>query len=209
MGVCGNYRQQVANDPPRADYAQVWVSGATFEDPQAGGDEALLILQRFAGQVLLVCDAHFALLRAIERYDGAANAGDDAAKANQAEAAAQNANRVSDLQEALIPLSNELAVTVEGLRDGRGFDQTSLADTQALYRQAWGRPPDAPGNELQRIAGMIAGAADDLYEPFDPVQAHPIMSAEAMPADDASILTGEWLAGLNENNVTLRAFVDM
>jgi hypothetical protein len=208
MGVCGNYRQSVANDPPRDDYGEVWVSNATFDGPSAGADEYMAVLERFAAQLLLVCDGHYALLRALERYEGASAAGDTGAADNQAAAAEQNASRIANLQEELIPFATELPAVLEQLRQGRGFDEISLEDVRSLYRQAWGQPPNAMGVTLRRIATMISAAAADLYEPFDPVQAHPIMSAPDLPEDNVALLTGAWVSQMADNNVTLRLLVD-
>ena len=57
---------------------------------------------------MLVMDALYALLRSLERHDGAVNAEDFDAAAAQADAARQNANLLADLQDSLISISRDM-----------------------------------------------------------------------------------------------------
>ena len=59
----------------------------------------------------------------------------------------------------------------------------TLDQVVAFYQEVWGEPPANPGASLQEVAAIISGAAEDLLEPFDPVEAHPILSATEMPPD--------------------------
>lgn len=123
MGVCGNYRQAVANDPPRDDFGEVWVSGAVLDENALPAEEPSRTLVRFAAHQMLVMDALYALLRSLEGHDGAVNAQDFDAADVQADAVRQNANLAADLQETLISIGRDMNETIAGLRaDGPGFD---------------------------------------------------------------------------------------
>ena len=206
MGVCGNYRQAVANDPAREDFDQVWITEASYDESTIIGDEALVSIQRFVGQVFLIQDALYALLCTLERLDGALVAENEEAASLQADAARQNAKILADLQENRWPLAEGLLQVVASLRQGTGFDAVSLDQVVSLYRDAWGEPPAAPGAALTGCLSPLSDAADDLLEPFDPAEAHPILSATDMPADIPP-LDDTFLASLNENNETLRKLV--
>lgn len=206
MGVCGNYRQAVANDPPTDDFAEVWVSGAVLDEEALPAEEPSHTLVRFAAHHMLVMDALYALLRSLERHDGAVNAEDFDAAAAQADAARQNANLLADLQDSLISISRDMNEAITGLRaNAPGFDAVTLDQVVAFYQEVWGEPPANPGASLQEVAAIISGAAEDLLEPFDPVEAHPILSATEMPPDRDIPIEEAFSEELAENSSTLRS----
>ncbi|WP_046866635.1 hypothetical protein [Microvirga massiliensis] len=206
MGVCGNYRQTVANDPPRDDFAEVWVSGAVLDEQLLPSEEPARTLVRFAAHHMLVMDALYALLRSLERLDGAVNAQDLDAAAAQADAAGQNANLLANLQDSLISISRDMNEATTQLRaNAPGFGQVTLDDVVRHYREAWGDPPANPGASLQEVAAIVSGAAEDLLEPFDPVEAHPILSATEMPPDRDIPIEKDFFEELAENSSTLRS----
>jgi len=208
MGVCGNYRQSVANDPPRDDYGETWVTEASFNADAIDDDENGATIQRFVGQVLLINDAHYALLRSMERYDGAVAAGDTEAASNQAAAARDNARVAADLQEGFGPLAQAVDEAIASLRPANAsFASLAIDDVKTLYREAWGEPPAEPGEPLRRILALLSGAAEDLLEPFDPEQAHPILTATELPEDRQPVFDEDYLAALNEYNSSLRNLV--
>src|SRR5215213_7169863 len=66
--LLANYRQSVANDPPRDDFDQVWESDADLDESQVPASEPDATLHRFAARALLASDANYALYIAMERY---------------------------------------------------------------------------------------------------------------------------------------------
>jgi hypothetical protein len=102
--LCANYRQAIANDPPRDDFGEVWVTRAFLDEAQLPGEEDReRLFYRFDALQLLVCDGLYALLRSIERYDGAIAAGDLEAANNQAEAVRQNAETTPPIRTSWSP----------------------------------------------------------------------------------------------------------
>jgi hypothetical protein len=208
LGVCGNYRQAVANDPPRDDFDQVWVTGASFDDALVPEDERMASIHRFAANQIMLTDAIYALLRSLERHDGAMNTEDTDAATAQADAARQNAERAAELQEILSSLAPSMNEVISSLRaDAPDFDSVTIEEVVQLYRDAWGEPPEAPGAALQGVANSITGAAEDLLEPFDPVEAHPILSASELPADRGVSFDETYLAQLADSSSTLRSLI--
>jgi hypothetical protein len=208
LGVCGNYRQAVANDPPRDDFDQVWVTGASLDDSLVPEDERMASIHRFAANLIMLTDAIYSLLRSLERHDGAVNAEEMDAATAQADAARQNAERAAELQDILSSLAPNMNEVISSLRaDGPGFNSLTIEAVVQLYRDAWGEPPEALGAALQEVANSITGAAEDLLEPFDPVQAHPILSASELPADLGVPFDETYLAQMADSSSTLRSLV--
>lgn len=207
MGVCGNYRQAVANDPPRDDYQEVSITGAIVDEAAFPEDEPLRTVYRFAAHQIVLTDALYGLLISLERYDGAENNGDFEAVATQVSAIQQNAGRAADLQDNLANLAESIGPIIQSLRQGMGFDSITLEQVQQLYSDSWGRPPGGPGEPLQSLLSGISGLADDLLEPFDFAAAHPILQAESLPEDTDEPLGGTYQQDLREDSETLRLLV--
>lgn len=205
MGLCGNYRQEIANDPPRDDFDEVWVSTATLDESLLQTEERLNTCQRFAATQMMLSDALLALLRALERHDGAVNAGNSEAAAQQAAAARQNADKVNDLQASLSVLGASMNEAIASLRQGApSFDALTLEQVQETYRSAWGRPPDSPAAPLAELVRAVSGTADDLLADIDVTQAHPILAANELPPDRTTPFEAEYLAQLATASSPLR-----
>src|SRR6516164_9505099 len=143
MGQCGNYRQSIANDPPRDDFDQVSITQARVNEDLVPVDEPKRTFYLFAAQHLILSDALFALLLSLERYDGAVNANNLDAASSQADAARQNAAAAVSIQESLPPLVHALNDGWHTLSAGSSltFADLSLEQVQQFYREAWGSPP--------------------------------------------------------------------
>ncbi|MFH8371743.1 hypothetical protein [Streptomyces sp. NPDC018031] len=142
--LCANYRQSIANDPPRDDFYEVWITTASMDESSLPGDEPLeRSIYRFHAQHLLVCDGLYALLRSLERYDGANSAGATEAVAAQVDAIQWNAASVADHQDALVALAPEVNQAWVSLRAEHGLDWStaSLGELQQFYRDTVGELP--------------------------------------------------------------------
>ncbi len=208
IGLVGTYYFVVAADPPRDDFDQVWITGATIDDASVPTEEPLRSFHLLAARHMQLSDACYALLVALERHDGAIAAGDFNAAGVQADAVSQNANACIELQDTIrdsILTINETWITAKQEFEV-GFESTSLKEVQAFYQECWGSPPAAPGAALDEVASGVSGAADDVLEPFDPEAAHPILSATEMPKEPESPLDDAFaidLANLSDAMATL------
>ncbi|GAA1519350.1 hypothetical protein GCM10009827_038340 [Dactylosporangium maewongense] len=208
--LCANYRQAIANDPPRDDFTEVWISGAHVDEGQLPGEDSReRLFYRFNAQQLLVCDGLYALLWSLERYDGAAAAGDPDAAASQAEAVRQNAEIVAAHQDALASLVSEVNQAWAVLRDELGLDwnSVSLADVQQFYRDTVGESPQAPSPALEALAASIVDGASDLLEPFDTGLAHPVLDATELPGEPRELIGQDYTDGLAEMSAAIRGLV--
>ena len=209
MGVCGNYRQAVANDPPRDDFDQIQVSQARLNEALLPADEPQRSLHLFAAHQMLIADAFYGLLRSLERHDGAMAAGAVDAAAMQADAARQNADMAVAAHgsvAALVPVLNDSVGSLMGDAE-QAFSQLSLDQVQQGYRDALGEPPANPGAPLAEVANSIDGTRDDLLEPFDPVAAHPILSAKELPPAREVLIEESYSEGLARISSALEGLV--
>jgi len=209
MGVCGNYRQAVANDPPRDDFDQVLVTQGILDENLVPTDEPLGTLHRFAAYQLMLSDALYLLLRSLERYDGAISADNLDAANIQADAAQQNAESAAALQDNLILLAPLVNQAWDSLRAEFTVDWNSLTieQVQQFYRETWGEPPQSPSGPLQEVIQSITGTVDDLLEPFDPVAAHPILSATEVPSEPQQLIDDSYIEELVSLSSALRSLV--
>jgi hypothetical protein len=207
--LCANYRQSIANDPARDDFDQVWVTSANLdEDLLPGSDEQERAVNRFDAQVLLVCDGLYAVLRSLERFDGATAAGSDAGVAAQLDAIAQNAAATADRQDTLLALADDVNQVWAAHRDADGLSWSSadLASIQQFYRDTVGDLPP-PSEAVATLAASVVGGADDLLEPFDTGLSHPVLEATELPAEPTPLIGDEFVGGINAMSAALRELV--
>ncbi len=207
--LCANYRQAIANDPPRDDFGDVWISSAALNEEALPGDEEReRAIYQFDAQLLIVCDGSYALLRSLERFDGATAAADTEAAAAQLDAVKQNALAVADRQEALVSLAADVNQAWVSLREEHGlvWSSATLDVIQQFYRDTVGDLPP-PSAALQTLAASIEGGAQDLLEPFDTGLSHPILDATEIPPEPADLIAQDFIDGLNEFSSTLRKLV--
>lgn len=207
--LCANYRQSIANDPPADDFDTVWITAAQIDEASLPGSESReQLLYRFDAEQLLVCDGLYALLRSLERYEGAVNAGSDLA-ADQADAAAQNAEAIAAHQDTLVSLATEVNQAWRSIHDEFGVDwnAVSLTDVQQFYRDTVGESSDSPGPAMSSLAASVTGGADDLLEPFDTGLSHPVLDATELPDEPSDLLSSDYIDGLDSLSAALRGLV--
>ena len=207
--LCANYRQSIANDPPRDDFDEVWITSASVDEGSLpGGESRERTIYRFHAQQLLVCDGLYALLRSLERYDGAKAAGATEAVAAQVDAVQRNATSIADQQDALIALVPEVNQAWVSLRDELGLDLStaSLGEIQQFYRDTVGELPP-PSAALEALGASVRGAASDVLEPFSTGLAHPVLDATELPAEPSDLIGQDYVDGLNELSSALRGLV--
>ncbi len=207
--LCANYRQSIANDPPRDDFDEVWVTSASLdENLLPGTDEQERTVNRFAAQLLLVCDGLYAVLRSLERFDGATAASSDTGVAAQLDAIAQNAAATADHQDTLLALADDVNQIWAGYQDGEGLSWSSadLATIQQFYRDSVGDLPP-PSDAVATLAGSVVGGADDLLEPFDTGLSHPVLDATELPPELSPLIGEEFVDGIAAMSAALRELV--
>ncbi len=209
LWLCANYRQSIANDPPRDDFAEPWITSAVIDGASLPEEAREQRIFRFDAELLVVCDGLFALLRSIERFDGAVQAGDvDGANA-QAEAARANAEVVASAQEILSELAVEVNEAWVSLSEELGLDwgSASLAEVQQVYLSNVGVDPEQPAPPLAAVAACVVDGAEDLLVPFDTGMSHPVLDADDLPSAPAPLISQEYLTDLAEMALELRALV--
>ncbi|USQ85875.1 hypothetical protein NFX46_20340 [Streptomyces phaeoluteigriseus] len=208
--LCANYRQSIANDPPRDDFGDVWMTTAQLDEAQLPGEESReRLLYRFDAQQLLACDGLYALLRSLERYDGAVAVGDIDAANSQAEAVRHNGETAATHQDTLIGLALEVNSAWASLRDELGVDwnAVSLADVQQFYRDTVGESPQEPGPALEALAASVVDGASDLLEPFDTGLDHPVLAPNELPDEPQELLGQGYIDGWSSMSAAMRSLV--
>ncbi len=207
--LLANYRQSVANDPARDDFDVVWKTSAQLDESLLPGTEPReQVLYRLGAQQLLVGDALYALLRSLERFDGATAAGSDLVDA-QVDAIAHNAEATVTHQETLIALVPDVNQAWASIRAEFVVDPSSvtLEDVQQLYREIVGDSPETPAPPMVALGEAIVDAADDLLVPFDTGLAHPVLDATELPPQPSELVDAEYVAGLEALSEPLRELV--
>ena len=186
----GNRYQRLANDPPRDDFDQVTVSTAAVVEEALPADEPDATASRMAAEQLVLADAVAALVTSLERYDGASQAGDQAAADSQADAVAQNAaaveashGRLADIAAALNEAWTATIPTVD-------WSAVSIGQAQQAYLDAIGDPQGAPGAAL---SNAVAGVANlDFVVDIDP-SSHPLFSAGDLGPEPDGLVSSQLL----------------
>ncbi|MBR1274258.1 hypothetical protein [Bradyrhizobium sp. AUGA SZCCT0283] len=209
IGLLGSYYFVVAADPPRDDFDEVWITGATIDDASVPTEEPVRSLHLLAARHMQLSDACYALLTALERHDGAIAASDFNAAGVQADAVRQNANVCIELQDSIRGSMFTINETWNAVKQdfAIGFENASLGEVQAFYKECWGSPPDAPGAALNEVASGVSGAAEDVLEAFDPGAAHPILSETEIPEESESLFDDAFAIDLANLSGAMAALV--
>jgi hypothetical protein len=208
--LLASYRQSVANDPPRDDFDQVWVSSAQLDESALPADEPVRTLSRMSAQLLVLSDQSWALLVAMERHEGAVAAGNADAANTQADAVSQNANACAATQDSLGGLASDVNGIWTTIRNTDGFDwhSVSVSDVQQFFTSSWGDPPGSPAAPLQALMSCVTGTADDVLTPFsDTGLSDPILGMTELPAEPTVLFDDGFLTGLADLSQSLRNLV--
>ncbi|WP_316762506.1 hypothetical protein [Streptomyces herbicida] len=194
LAVFSTVVQKLANDPPRDDFDEVWVSAAAIDEDALPEEEPLRTAVRVGAQTAVLTDNYYALLRALERYDGAVEAGEDDAADTQADAVQQNGDAVIAAQQAVQDLAAQINDSWATITANTPPDHTSLTldDMKQQFLDNWGDPADNPANApsaaLQSILTALTGAAEDLLQPFDVGLPHPVLDADSVPDEPSALI---------------------
>jgi hypothetical protein len=207
--LCASYRQSVANDPARDDFDQIWVSEARLDEGSLPASEPEATLYRLAAHHAVLSDELWALLWSLERHEGALAASDADSANAQADAVRQNAAACASTQEKLQELAPQVNAVWQNIRETSSLDWSSisLADVQQFFRDSWGDPPALPAPTLQAVMACVAGASDDVLEPFDAGLSDPILDAEELPAEPSALLDEGYVRVLSDLSISLRGLV--
>ncbi|SHF83607.1 hypothetical protein [Streptoalloteichus hindustanus] len=194
--------QKLANDPPRDDFDEVWVSSAALDENALPTEEPQRTIVLFSVQHAILADNFYALVRALERHDGALEAGNDDAADAQADAAQQNADAITASHQAL----QDLAFPINGAWTAAtavvppDFGSLTVEDMRQHFLANWGDPPEnpaeSPSDSLSAVLAALTGAADDLLQPFDVGLPDPILGADEVPGEPAELIGGDYLSSL-------------
>lgn len=181
-----------------------------FDLFKAGDGASVRTLSRMGAHLVVLSDQLWALLVALERYDGAVAAQDADAADTQADTVRRNADACAGTQDELAGLASDLNGIWTAIHDIDGFDWTAVSvdDARQFFTECWGDPPGAPGTPLEELMSCVTGAADDVLVPFpDTGLPDPILDMTGLPAEPASLFDDDFAGNLAELSETLRNLV--
>jgi hypothetical protein len=195
-----------ALDPPRDDFDEVSESGATFREDLVTDEEPFASLHRFAGRGLVLADALAALVRSLERYDGAIAAEDADAASTQAAAVQTNAISAADQLDFFQQFAPQVNAAWDSTLTEAAIDWNSVTVDQAhqAFVDVWGDPPDSPSEPMQEFLASVEGLSSETLSPDGQ---HPILDAGEVPTRPDTLLTEEFLQELSDTSTQLRQLV--
>jgi hypothetical protein len=205
MRLMATYRQSLADDPPTQDYDVVWQSSAAMLEEQVPGTEPEATFHRFAATLVVLSDETWALIRALERYDGAVTDGAADWAQAQADAVAANAQLAADNQDLLRGLCLTVNDHWATLRQdaAMGWSDVTIEEVRQLYYQAYGEPPDAPAQPLADLTTTITDT-NGVLDPYQVDLPHPILDTDELPSEPDTLFDDDYLSELDELTAALR-----